>query len=1247
MTELHEVDLALSVERFAAARDALAPLPNGPARWVREARLALELCEGNPLEAMRRAELAAHALGEGDPDRARAIEVALDAALRCRAAQTAESYMERLEALRPDASRTRAYRGRVALTFDERERARALLEAAQREDPNCTLSRNWLAELEYIQGRFAEARSLLAPFLETATRDDQTAAALRLIGHCHAALGAHLEEARVRRILLERFPDGAHAGSDRLDLAFALAASGDYAETIQELHTLWKSEPESGLGRYARRRLDHLESGASDAGPAKRLEQFPTTHQKRNFCGPAVLELCLRFLGIELGQDEIAGVVKRETGTPMYEISAFLAARGIIARRVAATPERMRAAIDLGLPVIVQEEYSTTSHVAVVTGYDTRLGAFIAQDPMTHRPALKAYEWAENAGYLFGNGGVVVIGRQEAVSEERLLELDRAGLIEEPHFATLDDADRKRASASAESEEALVDEVLEACQLALAQEPYYPLAWARRTWASFSRLRMHDIARTRGEFLDTLQRARTTFPGAEWAHRVHGAYLEYRGRLREAYVEYLQAHRADPGDATNLDDMADALRRLGDFAEAERRFTEALECVPTHLGAAENLAALYVAALAGAKPGRWLDTDATQWASAPESEAVKTPLVHDEAELWARAEWYAALALREDPSKPYNLVQCGLLAALKGEFRAAREQFARAAEHNDGPWIRSREARAAWLAEDFADVERIAALLREHFPTSTEAWLWTAELARQRSDFDAAFEALCEGVRRVGGERKELVSALWEAGKHFGGKEAAAVRLREIVHEAPHDPGFVRAVADQVDYEGQRGIAIELLRATLELEPGDINVRYRLGALLSEDNTTHEEAQALLAEVVRQAPNQALPHQTLAWTYLESDPAQGFQTVEPFIEEGAPQVLETAGVLASAMGDTDKGTELRTRALHAYATEAEGRVALARYHVQRDRYDLAAELVLPIRDGAPGVDSEELERVVLTSARLSGRQMGVLPWVQKRCTESVPEHLAWETYWSYRHADPELAARAADVCAKTDDDRESQLEYRISAAACRARLGNFEPLDAIARDVGENGTAWAHLYFAYDGAKRFDRAQEAAERAHALSPFDLYCLSAWESFCIDQGDKQGAIEAARTALERHPYQHLGDERLALLYGRDLDVERALAHSQRALRLAPFCHLAQASRAVALFMAGDVERAHGHAQRSVTLETSATPDEWGDAEAIVRALRGDSDGLERLFEDRAVHRKNWPFTAYDAKLRSTAQRASET
>jgi hypothetical protein len=56
-----------------------------------------------------------------------------------------------------------------------------------------------------------------------------------------------------------------------------------------------------------------------------------------------VLELCLRFLGIELEQDEIALVVKRTGGTPMFEIARYLDDMGVAARRIEATPARLRA----------------------------------------------------------------------------------------------------------------------------------------------------------------------------------------------------------------------------------------------------------------------------------------------------------------------------------------------------------------------------------------------------------------------------------------------------------------------------------------------------------------------------------------------------------------------------------------------------------------------------------------------------------------------------------------------------------------------------------------------------------------------------------------------------------------------------------------------------------------------------------------------------------------------------------------
>ena len=42
---------------------------------------------------------------------------------------------------------------------------------------------------------------------------------------------------------------------------------------------------------------------------------------------------------------------------------------------------------------------STTSHVAVMTGYDEFLGVFFANDPMTHRPEVKSLEWTEHGSW--------------------------------------------------------------------------------------------------------------------------------------------------------------------------------------------------------------------------------------------------------------------------------------------------------------------------------------------------------------------------------------------------------------------------------------------------------------------------------------------------------------------------------------------------------------------------------------------------------------------------------------------------------------------------------------------------------------------------------------------------------------------------------------------------------------------------------------------------------------------------------
>src|SRR5690606_3056944 len=131
--------------------------------------------------------------------------------------------------------------------------------------------------------------------------------------------------------------------------------------------------PLAGLRRYVTKRLEALNS-APPSAKRHQLDAFPSVVQKWNYCGPAVIELCLRYVGIGLDQDFIAEAVKKGTGTPMHELVSFLHEQGIEARRVEATVDVVTASLDLGYPVILEDDYSSSRHVVVAIGYDERLG---------------------------------------------------------------------------------------------------------------------------------------------------------------------------------------------------------------------------------------------------------------------------------------------------------------------------------------------------------------------------------------------------------------------------------------------------------------------------------------------------------------------------------------------------------------------------------------------------------------------------------------------------------------------------------------------------------------------------------------------------------------------------------------------------------------------------------------------------------------------------------------------------------
>jgi tetratricopeptide (TPR) repeat protein len=152
----------------------------------------------------------------------------------------------------------------------------------------------------------------------------------------------------------------------------------------------------------------------------------------------------------------------------------------------------------------------------------------------------------------------------------------------------------------------------------------------------------------------------------------------------------------------------------------------------------------------------------------------------------------------------------------------------------------------------------------------------------------------------------------------------------------------------------------------------------------------------------------------------------------------------------------------------------------------------------------------------------------------------------------------------------------------------------------------------------------------------------MLALRAGQSAALRRGDLAGAMACARRARELHPYEHVGDERLGLLYGKQLEVEPALAHSLRAVSIAPFCHVAHQSRAVALFVSGDFAGAERHARRALEIEEPSEPDAGNHDLILLRALTGDVDGLERCLKKLDAEQPLSLFPRYFEVLRAKAR-----
>jgi tetratricopeptide (TPR) repeat protein len=686
-----EVDVARARSLAALERHELAARILGraldrahEADGVRAEALALlarsELEVGRELHAVaaraREAAEAAERCGRPDVEAA-AIATAAIALAGKRARGAAEQQLDRARPEIQARVELLSARADVLVAFDAREAARAIYDQLAATEAGWRSGLIGRARVARLAGDFDAAHAALD--------------ALGVLGP--GDLAPRVE--RVRLLLSQRAWEAALAAMDevlaaspyadrararRRERAAVLERVGRREEAAAAYEALAAEQPDDAAGRASLRAMRLLRDPAAARRPRRRLEAIGTIAQLFEHCGPACCALVLGYFGRAADQETIAAEIKGDRhGTPMYAMRSYLERAGLEVRRVEADLALVKRILDAGVPVVIDEEYSSSTHVAVAVGYDDARAVLEVQDPMSHELRETPYELVPRLRALGNDGTIVAFPAGDA---DRRAALDAIGAVETPYLvrtdealASLDGGDLARADALADA------------SLALRRD--FEFTWLCKLQVARARAAADETRR--GAVTDVLGDILAIWPDDEWP-RQHEGYLAFdEGRFEDALRAFELARERDDGDGRNWAMVADCLIALGRSRDAEGALRAALLRMPWHVRANENLAGLL-----------------SLWGDAREAAVLSE----------------AAIDLA--PLNPYNHEVAARIAEIDGDpvraLASARRAMKLAPARTSGPFAAARalrglgrhdEARAQLLGIEGSDPELVATIADE------------------------------------------------------------------------------------------------------------------------------------------------------------------------------------------------------------------------------------------------------------------------------------------------------------------------------------------------------------------------------------------------------------------------------------------------------------------------------------------------------------------------------------------------------
>jgi tetratricopeptide (TPR) repeat protein len=328
--------------------------------------------------------------------------------------------------------------------------------------------------------------------------------------------------------------------------------------------------------------------------------------QKSNYCVPASLEMILTFFGMVISQDEIARYIFDFTGSKLSTTVDYLENNGYECRYFVGSKERYTKLLKKNIPILLSVDFEHSSHVQVMTGYDSRFDFYHIQDPNLLETMYMAASDLEKANVSTTYLSIV------CVPKERAEELAFLSMEEDEYFRRLQDLGEK----IEEDEAANKEEFLEFLKVNI-DVPYSAIYVVKHfSFEEYSDFILHCADKLLELYPDNdfmnlhvaqaymrlhkMDQAREMLTRTVWKtfsslyHFLHGRIALYFDEVKDAIVYFRNSLQLDPDQYYTWSYLALAYLYSNDVKNAEYFSSISMELAPREKFVRINHAAVLI-----------------------------------------------------------------------------------------------------------------------------------------------------------------------------------------------------------------------------------------------------------------------------------------------------------------------------------------------------------------------------------------------------------------------------------------------------------------------------------------------------------------------------------------------------------------------------------------------------------------------------------------------------------------------------